>query len=264
MQDINNGVISNKKIIAELTQFIEDLSNLIIENGHTVIFLIKNKPFQINTNLLDSATSTLQTILHCVENYKLGDAHTLTRKYRDDIFLYLYFIEVNSRHDVLKKVSNKHENNIVKWFNNSLNNLHISEIIKYLASNNVIGECIQKHELKLKWVQINEKLNNYVHTNGIKYTQNKSRSVKNYNIDINQLCDMLKFITVTAIVIMILIKPYFIGSIDYINACETGQIPTEGSQYHVAPFVEKFIYKYIREFDTDLIAFIKDKVYMDI
>jgi hypothetical protein len=255
---------THQNVPHELADFIENLSYLISANGHMVSFIIENRPYLLGTELLDSAVSTLQTIKFCVRKSRLGDAYTLVRKYRDDLFLYLYFIECQSRHYVLNSGYSLHEKNIARWFENSLTDLHISDIIKYIATNKTIKELITKFNLKSSWEQIGKDLNNYVHTNGVKYARQNYPTEQACDDEPKRIYDILRSITVIAIAIMILIKPQFISSTDYMDALDVGITPEKESQYHVAPFVSDFIGKYVGDFDTAIVAFLKNSVYMDI
>lgn len=46
---------------------------------------------------LQSCVQTLHNVLHCYKQGCISDASILARKYRDDLFLYLYIIEVISK-----------------------------------------------------------------------------------------------------------------------------------------------------------------------
>jgi arsenate reductase-like glutaredoxin family protein len=193
----------------------------------------------------------------------LGDAHTLTRKYRDDLFLYLYFIECESYQGEKGSKFPAHSKNVFKWFNNSLIDLHISEIIKFISKNAEIGDLLCKFNLKSTWEQIGKDLNNYVHTNGIKYARLNFIEDKGLlTEELKKMNAILCSITAMAVAIIILIKPQFISSTDYMDALETGNIPEEGSQYNVAPFVTDFLKKYVDNFNTGIVDFLKNSVFM--
>ncbi len=256
-------MLDDKNIINELSEFIENLSELIFFNGHTISIIVNNKPFLLKTELLDSAVSTLKTINFCIQNCHIGDAYTLIRKYRDDLFLYLYFIECHSKSDLFKLEPTIHEKNIERWFNDSLDDFHISKIIKYILTNKIIEELVIKFGLKADWDKIGKDLNNYVHTNGLKYARHnfiyKNKKCDDVTIEIYHI---LKFITVVAISIMILIKPQFISSTDYLDSLEVGMVPEEGSQYFIAPFILDFVSKYIKDFNNNMVTFLKNTVFM--
>lgn len=131
---------------------------------------IEGKKFILQTELIDSAVRTLYSIKICSQNGNISDVNTLIRKYRDDIFLFLYFIEVSNNYSMLDDKTTVHEKNAVKWLENKLDNLHISTILKYLADNKIVAEVIDKHNLRRIWDAIGTNLNNYVHNNGISYT----------------------------------------------------------------------------------------------
>jgi hypothetical protein len=50
------------------------------------------KPFDLGITNLLSAMNTLENILFCCKNSSFSDANVLIRKYRNDLFQYLYFL----------------------------------------------------------------------------------------------------------------------------------------------------------------------------
>lgn len=57
----------------------------------TIIGFHFPKPFLIGTSNFLSARKTRENILFCCERASFSDANALLRKYRDDLFQYLYF-----------------------------------------------------------------------------------------------------------------------------------------------------------------------------
>lgn len=253
-----------KKSISEVISFHKSLSYLIGLKG-SIMFTTKKGKFFMETELLDSVIFTLNSIKSCVKNGSLGDIYLLIRKMRDDLFLYLYFIETEERHFCLSDKITKHEKNAMKWMNNNLKNLYLDEMISYLRNNKRINKVIKKHNLKDTWIEIKDLLNNYVHTNGKSYAQMNYNS---RNIDFNgqfrEIEYIIQYITIVFLVLLILIKPYLVSSTNYVDALEVDCIPEEDSQYWVAPFIQSFIDKYINNFDPDLKEFLSDNTYMDI
>ncbi len=74
-----------------------------------------------------SCELTAGSIVSCCESGCIADAYSLLRKYRDDLFFYLYIVVF----DTCNKLENKSpaiaqmETNIERWINNGLDDLHI-------------------------------------------------------------------------------------------------------------------------------------------
>lgn len=240
------------------------LSDLISWNGHVMTIFIEGKKFILQTELIDSAVRTLYSIKICSQNGNISDVNTLIRKYRDDIFLFLYFIEVSNNYSMLDDKTTVHEKNAVKWLENKLDNLHISTILKYLADNKIVAEVIDKHNLRRIWDAIGTNLNNYVHNNGISYTllnygDFDKKGIHSFTKDIIL---KIEYITDIFMIILILIKPPYISSSDYVDALTVGIEPEEGSQYNIAPFIQEFINDTIKRVNPELTKFLIDNVYM--
>ncbi|OGO79416.1 MAG: hypothetical protein A2Y23_06175 [Clostridiales bacterium GWB2_37_7] len=248
----------------ELIGFIWSLSDLISWNGHVIASFIGGKKFILQTELIDSAVKTLCSIRMCCQYGNISDANTLIRKYRDDMFLLLYFIEVSNNYSILNEKTTEHEENAVKWIENRLNDLHISTILKYLATNKIVAEVIKKHNLRNVWDAIGTNLNNYVHNNGMYYTLLNYGNFDKKGIDsfTKDTLFKLEYITVVFMVILILIEAPFISSSDYIDALTVGIEPEDGSQYNIAPFIQEFINKNIKKVNPELKKFLVDNVYM--
>lgn len=244
--------------------FINNLGFLLF--GRDMIFV---KPTIVTSpnHILDSAARTLQSIKVCCEYGNIADANTLLRKYRDDLFFYLYVILVGRNCNVLSKEKlNKHEENIRKWISNSLVNLNIAEILKYIGQSPNLCEAIKKYNLKESFSKIGTELNNFVHANGISFY---NRSYTQYNqTDIQKITDKfiynISYISIIFVFLLTLINGKLIMSEDYIDSLDCGITPEEESQNWVAYFVQEFIRKKKHLIDNNCINYLKDKTGMEI
>jgi hypothetical protein len=83
-----------EKDINEIIEFFELLSELIFENGYVMSYLSINGNFTLGTELLDSSIKTLKNAKYCCSNGSFSDANILIRKFRDDLTLFLYLLEI--------------------------------------------------------------------------------------------------------------------------------------------------------------------------
>lgn len=260
-----------------MEEFIDLFASLdyLIGGRNCSVFFSKGKTYIFGTQLLQSAKMTLLSIMKCCDFGNVSDANTLIRKYRDDIFFYLYVLQVDNNRGILldetKKAEiqeyNKQADFIVKWFNNSLSNFGFnSNIVPYLKTNTDIKEIINKYKLEDIWKRIFKNLNNFVHNNGVSYCAMNYRDYKYEDIEniFHDIVFKIDYITTIFMMLFILIKPHYIMSSDYIDCLDFGIEPPEDSQYWVAPFIQEFIDKHIGKYNLEYKLFIKDKVCMNI
>lgn len=220
------------------------------------------------SNILDSAHRSLHSIQLCCENCNLADAHTLIRKYRDDLFFYLYILYVKSNSDIFSENEiNKHEKNIIKWSKDNLKDLNINEILIYIGKSNIAKEAISKYKLQKSFKKISDDLNNFVHSNG-KSFYNKSYQYYCNTKSIKENTDKIKYeidyITSIFLFLLILIRGDYIASTDYIDSLEIGIEPEDGSQYWVAPFISEYINTKMLLVSEEWGEYLRDKSFMDI
>lgn len=161
------------------------------------------------------------------------------------------------------------EKAVDSWLENTLSeNEHLqdrkryfdaSKYITILKTNKTIKNCFDLY-LQSLWTTIDRKLNNYVHANGSKYilANIPSYNYKHRKDMLIQFVSTLKDIMVIFISLIILIKPTYIQSCDYIAYLDMGETPPEGSQYWIASAVQNFIDTDIVRVSSCLKQFLKD------
>ena len=305
LKNNRNGIVNSQHYINfvhkinKLMEFLYMLSCLISETGQVTICITRNKMHMFQPDLIDSSVKTLNSIKCCCMYGSFSDANILVRKFRDDLMLYLYILNVLSSrksidteqvekafgdkidNDKFIKIVEIALNNEIKgcmkndddilvdaWFDDNVYNLSrsqqkklsINNYINYLEIDKSIAEILQKHNLKELWENIRRKLNSYTHNNGQSYTQDniildQDVNMKNLFTDI---ISRLDFLTSFFLILLILIKPSIIQSSDYIDYLDAGLTPIEGSQYKIAPFIQKFIDEYINKIHPELKVFLRD------
>ena len=216
--------------------------------------------------ILNALELTSGSIIDCCSAGCLADANTLLRKYRDDMFFYLYIstYDANKKLNLSHEKTNKAEENILKWMNNNLSDLKIGFVLKEIALSPHTREAVQKYNLHKLFDQINERLNNYVHSNGIRYyNQNIMFYQKNeLKEQLNYLVEDMRFITVTFLFLLTLCSPLSIMSTDYIEYLDNNTTPPEGSQYLVAPFIADFFKENKRLINDKCLKFLQENTSM--
>jgi hypothetical protein len=281
--------------IDKLIEFLDSLSGLIYYNGHMTICITKNKMHMFQPYLINSSVKTLASIKYCCMAGSFSDANTLVRKFRDDLMLYLYILEVlNNRkkideksieeivgdkmdidkienlieimlnNEVNGRMKNDHDICVDAWFDDKVDilpwsiqkKLAIETYINYLETNGSIKKILYEYELKEIWEKIRTKLNKYVHNKGQNYTQVNIILDQNEHI-FQEVILKLEFITTIFLTLLILINPSMIQSTEYIDYMDSDLTPPENSQYTIAAFIQEFIDEYINKMNPELKAFLK-------
>lgn len=209
---------------------------------------------------------TAGSIVSCCQFGCLADANSLLRKYRDDMFFYLYLMvydktkTLNSSNKYLTEM----EDNIEHWIKNDLSDLQIGMVLKAIAQSPTVKEAVVQYNLRSYFNKIGERLNNYVHSNGVKYYNRNVNAYRGNELQeqLNSLLEDMRFITVAFIFLLTVCAPYLIMSTDYVDYLDCGETPPEGSQYWVAPFVANFLKENLHLIDPSCIDYLRENTSM--
>ena len=118
--------------LVEVRKFIADMEYLSLGRDYV---MCHDKVFSLQI-VMTSAELTLGNIYNCCEYACFSDANTLVRKYRDDLFFYLYLTVYHARKmlEEQDKTLDQMERNIEAWLGNNLSSLHIGDVLKAIAS----------------------------------------------------------------------------------------------------------------------------------
>lgn len=273
--------------------FLESFSTLIFLNGRIISFFSEKNIHLVNTALLDNSIQTLKSIKLCCSIGSFADANTLIRKLRDDLILYVYILDVankrkpfidedlkNLKTDNAEEFSDSFlklrfnsnltddEKAVAAWLSNTVlecpknikMKLSFQNYMKYLKLNNNIIKILDDYDLQAYWENLTNKLNNYVHNNGIQFTShniikeyNESLEVYLKNIDIRT-----SYIITLFLVLIIMTEAALISSTDMIDCLDCGMQPPEDCQYEIAPFIQEYIDKKVVEIHPELKQYLKD------
>lgn len=225
----------------------------------------RNRIFSLQM-VLTACELTAGSIIACCESGCMADAFSLLRKYRDDLFFYLYMVvyDSSSKQNAKSQKLLQMENNIERWINNDLCDLPIGTVMQAIGCSPQVKEAVTKYNLQSFFNTIGDRLNNYVHSNGVSF----------YNLNVNayqgnslerQLAILLKdmrFVTISFMFLLALCSPISIMSTDYIDYLDCNAIPPEESQYWVAPFVAEFFKNNIDLIDMSCIVFLEEHTLM--
>ena len=209
---------------------------------------------------------TAGSIITCCEAGCMADAYSLLRKYRDDLFFYLYIVvyDTSSKLEGKSSATAKMEGNIERWINNDLDDLHIGTVLQAIGQSPRVRDAVQKYKLKTYFDTVGERLNNYVHSNGVSFY---NRNVNAYQGETLQkqmqglLMDM-RSITITFLFLLSLCSPLSIMSTDYTDYLDCNMTPPEESQYWVAPFISDFFKDNLDVIDKSCLDYLRENTCM--
>jgi hypothetical protein len=285
-----------EKDINEIIEFFELLSELIFENGYVMSYLSINGNFTLGTELLDSSIKTLKNAKYCCSNGSFSDANILIRKFRDDLTLFLYLLEIiNTRipykdnafdgfivngqinaqrfidllsNDSLNPPFDDDEKCLEAWFSNTINELpwkirkklSVENYINRLKQNSQVKRILTEYLLENFWEKIRTILNGYVHNNGRLFTYQNLALSTDSNLDyyLRNLITHIENLSTIFISILILVDSKLICSSDYIDYLDSGLEPPEDSQYYIAGFIQNFIDAKVVALHPELKSYLKD------
>lgn len=311
-EELGKAIVKHRKYNSNLANIIsfEEFDRIIEKNSELLDFLgdsayrspiiniIGDKTYTLSAEFLLSTSRTLKSISACCRLGSFTDANMLVRKYRDDLFLYLYIIESsNNAKDLTDKEYNeiingemneekfieiitltfsilssgirkdKQDKAIDAWFDNAAESgefykfLDIKNYLKYLKANKLVRNCIEKYGLDDMWMILGRKQNNYTHNNGKSFlTDNIVPFHENKRVIflLEQIHRDITFITSYFLAVLILIQPDYIASFDYIHFLENGLTPPENSQYRIASIVQEYIDEFVISIHPDLKSYLRD------
>ena len=214
-------------------------------------------------NVMTSLELTMGSVIACCESACIADANTLLRKYRDDLFFYLYISVYNSHYKYSKK-GKPMADQIMRWLNNDLSDFQIGEVLKAIGTVPQLRDAVLKYNLRESFQEIGDTLNNYVHSNGYAYY---NRNVNTYKeneltVELRALEEKVRYLTVVFLLLLIFCSPLSVMSEDYIDYLDLNERPPDGSQYWVAPFVEQFVKENISLIDANCLDYLRENTLM--
>lgn len=255
-----------QKIIAEMRtveKFLSDFGFLAF--GRDFVFCGK---YTFSLQMISTAFElTAGSIISCCESGCIADAYSLMRKYRDDLFFYLYIVVYDScnKLDGKSPETDQMEANIERWINNNLDDLHIGTVLQAIGQSSRVRNAVQKYNLKSYFDALGERLNNYVHSNGIAFYNRNVNAYQGKTLQrrLEALQKDLRSITITFLFLLALISPLSIMSTDYVDYLDFNETPPEGSQYWVAPLVTKFFQANLDLIDDSCMKYLQDNTLME-
>lgn len=249
--------------LREIEKFLEKFGFLTF--GRDLVFGASGQKtmfFSLN-NVMTSLELTMGSVIACCKSACIADANTLLRKYRDDLFFYLY-ISVYKSLDKYSEKAKTMAAKIARWLNNDLANFRIDQVLKAIASTPQLSDAVMKYNLKESFQKIGIALNNYVHSNGYTYYNRNANTYKEneLSVELRGLEKKVRYMTVVFLLLLVFCSPVSVMSEDYIDYLDFNEIPPENSQYWVASFVDQFIKENISLIDANCLDYLRENTMM--
>lgn len=149
----NKTMIANDEKCQAIIEKMRDVEEFIRKLGFLLCgrdyILIKDKVFSIQ-NVSAACELTLGSVISCCEAGCVADANSLLRKYRDDLFFYLYIEVFHSSNMRGEKATymGKMEDNIDLWINGKLENLYGTIVQAQIGTSPRLKDAVKKYELQ--------------------------------------------------------------------------------------------------------------------
>lgn len=278
----------------ENMDFLDSFIDLRMFSGRIISFITRQKQvLTFHAHLLDNSYTTLENIKSCCGNGGFADANSLVRRLRDDLLLYVYIIAViNQRkpftEETLQNFKIDNIDNLVKsfeslemnlnmsddetaveaWLTSAMGNmpkkikmkLSFSNYMQFLRKDEKVENILSKYNLQDYWETLTEKLNNYMHNNGIKFTlDNNIRSDnKNLEVYLNNINIRVTYTISLFLVLITMVESALLCSGDIEDYLSMGEEPPENCQYEIAPFIQKFIDQKVSAMHPELKQYLQD------
>ncbi len=217
------------------------------------------------------AGKTLQVISH---SYYIGgmlESYHLLKKIYESLILYSFSIALAANYYGVEPPGfNKLEREkFIKVINLILKELesevptssdynHYLEKLELLIPE--IKECREKY-FKERLEEFHKVLSLYTNSNApynreeVSYTNSEAREEFKKN---------LAFVISVALIFITLIKPQLIGSGDFLEALDNGEIPISGSQFWVASSIQRYFDLYLSDIHPELAKYLKENNSLDL
>ncbi len=215
----------------------------------------------IDSYVYSSIQGTLESIKDILIKGRINDSYALLRKYYDSTIINVYSNLYLNEHFSL-------ENFIVKKIDNWLKGKEqlpeYRVMSQYVRSSKKLSKITELLDKDKTYKKIRDRCNDPTHYNFYQnvllndnkiYLENRLESLNTFSKD-------LENIFVLHFSYLFYLNDHYMTSSDYVDSLDCGLTPEEGSQYFVAPFVQKVFDTVIKKNRMDLAEEIKSKTSM--
>lgn len=246
------------KAIDELEKLEKFIRNLGYITHRRDFIVCDNIVFSLQT-IITSLELTAGNIVYCCKCACIADANILLRKFRDDSFFYL-LLHIYDTHVKLGFFENTEsiKNIIYLWYNNKLKGLYIDKIIDIISNSPKLAKEIEKYELLSSFKEIKKQLNDFTHSNGIKFYNKNIYAYEDNELNsyLEDIVKHMKYLTVAFLLLLILCSPLSVVSLDELMYDECNYY-NSNTQLSLPILIENFIEENIEFVNKDLYKYLE-------
>lgn len=215
----------------------------------------------IDSYFYSSVQGTLESIKTIIHSGRINDSYALLRKYYDSSIINIYsniYLRENFsiKNFVVEKINN--------WLTGSDQLPEYRQMSQYIRNSKTLKNLNDLIFNDNRYKEIRDRCNNHTHYNFYKnvllndneiHLENRIKVLNEFTLDLEQ-------IFILHISYLFFLNDHYMASTDYIDSMELGLTPEEGSQYFVAPFVQKIFDGFIKNNRADIADLIKSTTSM--
>jgi len=215
----------------------------------------------IDTYVFSSIQGTVDSIKLLLKKGRINDSYSLLRKYHDSVIINIYsnlYLQNNLSIEnfVVEKINN--------WLHGKDQLPEYRIMSQYIRNNKKlrdINSCLYSDN---RYKNIRNRCNDHTHYNYFNNLMLNDRDV--YLRDrlkvINEFSEDIRDIFILHLSYIFSLNDHYMISSDYMNYLECGEVPPEGSEFWVAPYIQKAFEETISANRSDLAAVIIDATSM--
>ena len=215
----------------------------------------------IDSYVYSSVQGTLESIKIVLQNGRINDSYSLLRKYYDSCIINIYSsLYLNDNFSL--------ENFIVEKIDNWLKGKEqlpeyrvMSQYLRKSEKLKEINDLLYKDE---RYKKIRNRCNDHTHYNFYhNVLLNDNEIFLKYRIKaLNTFASDLEQVFILHLSYLFYLNEHYMMSSDYVDSLDLGLVPEEGSQYYVAPFVQKTFDIFLKKKRPDIAEKIKSQTEM--
>ena len=212
----------------------------------------------IDSYVYSSIQGTLESIKDILIKGRMNDSYALLRKYYDSTIINVYSnLYLNEHFSIDNFVVKKIDN----WLKGKEKLPEYRVMSQYIKSSKKLSKITELLDKDKRYKEIRDRCNDHTHYNFYQtvllndneiYLKNRLESLNTFSRD-------LENIFVLHFSYLFYLNDHYMTSSDYVDSLDCGLTPEEGSQYFVAPFVQKIFDSVIKKNRMDLAEEIKSK-----
>jgi len=214
----------------------------------------------IDSYVFSSIQGTLESIKDILIKGRINDSYALLRKYYDSAIINIYTnLYLNDNFSLENFVVEKIDN----WMKGKERLPEYRVMSQYIRNSDKLSEINELVDRKT-YKSIRDRCNDHTHYNfyqSMLYNDNKIY-LKNRLEYLNIFSKDLENICIMHFSYLFYLNDHYMISSDYVDSLECGITPEEGSQYDVAPFIQKLFENVIKKNRMDLAKIIKSNTSM--